>query len=161
MTRTTNRRIKQGQDQQILIGIQEGLQSIGTIHVAGTAFTPATLADFFHKRIAAANAIVTALAAWQDAIRVYRQLDAQAAVITRDLRNVVIAAFGADSEKLGCFGFVAPKKPQMTQEAKQAAVLKRAATRKARNTMGKRQRAKLTGETVLAIGPGPDAKSHD
>jgi hypothetical protein len=155
--RTKDRRIKQGKDQEILAGIEQNLQQPGTtIPLAGTTFTPATLAAFFQDRIDAANAVVTTKAAWMGAIQTYRDLDARAAVIIRDFRNYVIAVYGADSENVKQFGFSPPKKPQMTQEQKDAAVRKRAATRRARNTMGKRQKAKIAGETApVATPPAP------
>ena len=147
MVRTKDRRVKQGSDQQILAGIEQDLQSMPTMYLGKTEFTPATLSAFFQKRIDAINLIVTTKAAWLAAIAAYHTLDQQSALVTRDLRNFVIAAFGADSEKLQHFGFSAPKKAQLSDEAMRAAVLKRLATRKARGTLGPRQKAAITGAT--------------
>jgi hypothetical protein len=156
MTRTKDRRIKQGKDQQILAGIQQDLQGLASIPLGGTIFTPASLEAFFQQRIQSANAVVTAKAAWLDAIQAYLDLDRKAAIIIRDLRNVVIAAFGEDSEKLAHFGFAPTKKPQFTEEQKAAIAKKRTATRKARKTMGKRQKANVTGANTPA--PTPPAQ---
>ena len=150
MVRTKDRRIKQGSDQQVLAGIEQDLQSMPTMYLGKTEFTPATLSAFFQKRIDAINLIVTTKAAWLGAIAAYHTLDQQTALVTRDLRNHVIAAFGADSEKLQHFGFSAPKKRQLSEEASRAAVLKRLATRKARGTLGTKQKAGITGETPHA-----------
>jgi hypothetical protein len=147
MVRTKDRRVKQGSDQQVLAGIEQDLQSMPTMYLGKTEYTPATLSAFFQKRIDAINLVVTTKAAWQAAIAAYHTLDRQTALVTRDLRNLVIAAYGADSEKLQHFGFSPPKEREISEEAMRAAVLKRLATRKARGTLGPKQRAAITGET--------------
>jgi len=147
---TISRRDTQGRDQQILAGIEEDLQSMPSFPLGGTIYTPATLAAFIQSRIDAANQIVTARAAWLDAVKAYQALDARGAVIVADLRNVLIAAFGRESPKLAHFGLVAPRRPTLTPEAKVAAAKRRKATRKARRTLGKKQKLEITGASVPA-----------
>ena len=48
--------------------------------------------------------------------------------------------------KLASFGFQAHRSPVLTPEQRAKAAVKAAATRKARNTMGKKQKAKIKGD---------------
>jgi hypothetical protein len=139
-----------GQDQQVLEGIQKDLQAMSTLTLGATTFTPDSLATYIQRRIDLANAVVTAKASWLAAAKAYEAMNKEARVVVRDLRNMVIAAFGADSPKLADFGFAPPRRPTLTPEQHAAAARKRAATRKARKTMGKRQKAKITGESPTA-----------
>jgi hypothetical protein len=66
----------------------------------------------------------------------------------------VAAAFGENSQQYASLGF-APRKPaQQTVESKAQAHLKMLATRKARQTLGKVQKAKIHG-VVPAPAPAP------
>jgi hypothetical protein len=142
---TLSRTTTQGKDQHVVDGIQQELQSFGTMHLGAQAFTPQTLAAFVQQRIDLANAIATAKAAWDNAIAVYESADARTDLVLADLRNLVIGAFGRESPALASFGFVAPKRPVLTPEQRARAALKAKATRKARRTMGKKQKALVKG----------------
>ena len=66
--------------------------------------------------MALGNAVVTTRAAWSDAIAAYDAASQHASAVIHDLRNRVIAAFGADSPGLGTFGFRAPERTARTSE---------------------------------------------
>ena len=142
-----NRTVTQGQDQQVLEGIQKDLQTMAVIYLGGETFTPATLEARIQARVDAANAILAAKAAWLDTVKKYDALDQQTSLIVHDLKLLVMGAVGRDSPKLADFGFTAPKVPTMTEEQKKVAVAKRLATRKARNTMGPKAKLAVTGAT--------------
>ncbi len=156
-TATTSTRSKTaGSDQQVILGIKQDLQSMSAIPVGGTTYTPTALMALIQSRIDATNEVVTAKAAWLNASKTYKAIDAQVALVIRELRNVVIGYFGAASPKLADFGFAAPKRTPLTPAKKAAAALKRAATRKARGTMGKKQKLAITGATASApAAPAP------
>jgi hypothetical protein len=143
----------QGKDQQIVAGIQQELQAIPTMYLGSRTFTPATLAAYIQRRIDLASDVLTTRAAWQNAVATYEATNAETNVVIADLRNFLIGAFGRDSVKLAAFGLVAPKRPVLTPEQRAAAALKARATRKARKTMGKKQKAKVVGESPLPIAP--------
>jgi hypothetical protein len=65
------------------------------------------------------------------------------------LKAWVRGEFGVESTEANDFGFPAPKKPVMTVEQKALAVERGKATRKARGTLGKRQREAIRG-TIAA-----------
>jgi hypothetical protein len=135
----------QGRDQQILKGIALDLQSMPVLHLGAMTFSPSSLSAYVQRRIDLANAVETSRAAWLATVEAYDEMNAQANVVVQDLRNLVIAAFGEDSPKLADFGFAPPKRPNLSPEQKAIAAQKRNATRKARRTMGARQRAEIKG----------------
>ena len=142
---TTLRGIRVGQDQMILEGIQKDLQHMPALYLGGKTYTPATLTAYIGSRIAAANRIITAKAEWLAAIKAYKDLDADAAIVVHDLKALVLGAFGRESVKLADFGFRPRKKPVLTPEQKAAAVEKRKATRLARGTMGPKAKLAIKG----------------
>jgi hypothetical protein len=141
-----SRTARQGKDQQVLEGISKDLQGIPTIALGATTYTPDSLAAFIQDRIDLANAVGTTKATWLATVKAYSQMNAQAKIVLADLRNYLIASFGADSPKLADFGFAPPRRAMLTPEQKAAIVLKRNATRKARKTRGKKQKAQIKGE---------------
>jgi hypothetical protein len=143
-----SRTTTQGRDQQVLEGIRKDLQGVPTILLGTTTYTPATLAAFIQSRLDLANAIDTTRAQWLATVKAYNATSARAKIVLNDLRNYLIAAFGADSPTLADFGFSAPRKATLTPEQKAAAIEKALATRKARKTLGKRQKARIKGVLV-------------
>ena len=157
-TATTAVRTKTaGNDQQVIAGIKQDLQSMSLLPLGGTSYTPQSLVAVVQSRIDAANAVVTAKANWQSAAKTYKAIDAQVTLVVRELRNLVIGAFGATSPKLADFGFSAPTRKPLTTEEKAAAAAKRKATRAARGTMGKQQKLKITGTTAAPAAPATPA----
>ena len=127
-----------------------------SILLGAQAFTPTSLVAFLQSRIDAANAVLVAKANWQNASKTYTALNKQGTVVVHDLKQYVIAAFGATSSKLADFGFTPKKVTVLTPEQKAAAAAKRAATRKARNTLGPKAKLAITG-TVPSTGSAAPA----
>jgi hypothetical protein len=140
-----SRNMKAGRDQALLKGIDAHLSGLSQLPLGGKLYTPESLKAFIQQRTQASNAVAQARAAWLDAIRTYKELDAHADVVVRDLRNLAIGALGADSDDLQTFSFSKPKRVTFTAEQMKAIVQKRLETRKARRTMGRRQKAKIKG----------------
>ncbi len=147
---TVSRATTQGKDQEVLNGIRTELQSMQTLHLGSETYTPQTLADFIQSRIDTANAVATTRAAWEDTILAYETINKKAIVVLGDLRNLVMAVFGRDTPKLASFGFRPQKLPTLTPEQRSMAARKALATRKARRTMGKKQKAQIVGEVPTA-----------
>ena len=108
-------------------------------------FTANSLAQRIQRRIDAANAVDAAKAAWLKAVSDYQALDRPTDIILRDLKRIVIGAFGDQSPKLAAFGFAIAKQAVFTEEQKAVMVAKRLATRKARGTMGPKAKLKIKG----------------
>jgi hypothetical protein len=71
----------------------------------------------------------------------------------RALKAWVRGEFGVESTEANDFGFPAPKKPTMSAEQKALAVARGKATRKARWTMGKKQKQEIRGTIAVAERP--------
>ena len=142
---TVSRTTTQGKDQHVINGIEKELQSMTTMFLGGETYTPDTLVALVQSRISRANAIATARAAWENELVAYDVLDRKVNVVLGDLRHLIMAAFGRETPKLASFGFPIPKLPTMTTEQRAIAARKAYATRKARKTMGKKQKALVTG----------------
>jgi hypothetical protein len=151
-TTIPNRTTTQAQDAKVILGIQQDLPPGTSLPLGGTTYTATSLAAFIQSRINAANAVEIARANWLSAAKTYDAINTQAIVVVRELRNLVIGMFGASSPKLADFGFKPTTRTPLTPAQKAAAALKRAATRKARGTMGKKLKAAITG-AVPATAP--------
>ncbi len=159
-TTAPNRVSTQGKDQHIIVGIKQDLQSMSSLPLGGATYTPSSLAAFIQSRIDAANEVLAAKANWLNASKTYEAINAQATIVVRELRNLVIGAFGPESPKLADFGFAPTKRKVQTPEQKAAAAVKRAATRKARGTLGKVAKLAIKGAPPAATpvtSPAPTA----
>jgi hypothetical protein len=132
-------------DKQAIAGVRKNLQGMSVLHLAGQTFTPASVEQHIQARVDLATRIVAAEAAWHQVVSEYRAIDRPTDVILRDLRRLVVGAFGDGSPKLADFGFVPPKQMQWTEEKKRTAVARRAATRLARGTRGPKAKLRIKG----------------
>jgi len=148
-----NRSEQQAQDAKVILGIQKDLLSVPTLSLAGQATTPADLEKLVQSCIDAANAIAPAKVKWLAAVQAYRALNKQVTPILRGLRAYVINTYGPTSTVLADFGFSPTKTVVKTPEVKAIAAKKSVATRKARNTLGKKQKKSITGATVSPAAP--------
>jgi hypothetical protein len=147
-----NRPFTQAHDGQVLVGIGKNLQNVSSLPAGGSTLTMTAIEALVQSRIDAAIAVNVARADWLDATAKYHALDAQVTPIVRGLRRYVIAAFGENSPVLADFGFTPPRKTVLTPEQNVAKALKAAATRKARRTIGKKEKLKIKG-TVDTTAP--------
>jgi hypothetical protein len=143
--RSRNRLVTQGHDVQAVEGIRKNLQGATVLHLGARTFTPSSLEARVQARIDAANAIAAARARWLDAVAVYDAIDPDVYLVVRDLQHWVVAAFGEESPVMAEFGFQLRKKAVMTPEQKEKAIARRAATRKARRTLGPKARLAVKG----------------
>jgi hypothetical protein len=152
---TNNRTHTQGTDQQVIQGIEKDLQTMPALPLGGTAYTPGSLVAFVQSRIDAANGVITAKANWHNAVVTYEALNLKADEVIRDLKALVIGAFGSASPKLADFGFT-PRKKVVRTPAQKAAAAKAKATRIARGTMGPKAKLAVKG-TVSTTAPATTA----
>jgi len=155
MNEKSNRSTTQAHDAQVIVGIERHLQNVSSLALVGTTFTPAELVKLIQSRIDSTNAAAAARANLHLASEAHKQLSAHVTQVIHGLRQVVLNMFGSASPVLADFGFSAPKKPQLTPEQKAAAAAKRKATREARHTLGRKQKAKIHG--AVAPGTAPTA----
>jgi hypothetical protein len=127
-----------------------------TIQVAGATFTVTALTQFMQNFVDNRESVETSKAATKAKIETERtQAPSQIAVITA-FEKVVRGSFGTSADVLADFGLTLPKaRTPLTAEQKAVAVAKRAATRKARGTMGKVQKKAVKGavNATLVVTP--------
>jgi hypothetical protein len=112
----------------------------------GEAFTVAQLAALFRDHDDAIAAVDRARAGLAAAVERERVAALRAVHLTRALKTVVHAHFGDSPEAWADFGWEVPRKPgPRTPEAKARGAAKGRETRRARGTMGKKQRKKIRG----------------
>jgi hypothetical protein len=141
-----NRATTQARDGQILAGIQKDLRDVPSLRLAGQTYTIAELTRFFEGRIEATMRVAALRAQWIAASAEYEALDVQASKMARSLRDYLVNEHGESASLLADFGFVPPRKaPPRTPEENVSRAAKAAATRAARHTMGKKQKAAIKG----------------
>ena len=119
-------------DQFLAMGIEQELKTLSAIHVAGTAYTPESLADLFRRRIDSVNAVDVARATLRAALDERARVDRQARAAAAALRVLVFAMFGVHSRQAAACGFKHRARRKLTPEENVAAARKRWTTRVAR-----------------------------
>ena len=142
-------------DQAMIDGIKKFLSGIGTLPVGSQNMTPADLIKVFQERIDAGKAAIAAEASRAAAVKADRDERAKTAALVRAFRRIVQGMFSASPDTLAVFGLRPQKVAKKTVASKAQAAAKTRATRKARNTLGKKQKASIHG-TVTPKAPPPD-----
>jgi hypothetical protein len=140
----------QARNKQFIAGIQKRLQNVSQLPIAGTNYTPADLVKLFQSQIDKADAIAPLKGKYHDAVQAYRDLSKQLARVVIGFRTQVRNIFGDTSEVLADFGLTPVKTTKPKPATQVSAAAKRAMTRKARSTMGKKQK-----KSVKAAPPAP------
>jgi D-serine deaminase-like pyridoxal phosphate-dependent protein len=137
-------------NQRLADGLNKHQAILSMVVVDGVQFTAAQAVSELEEIITAADLAVTSYAAWLAAVQADLQKLASSATFVAGLRQAIMAAFGKQVDVLTDFGLKPRKSVVRTPEQKQEAAAKAKATRAARHTMGKRQRAAITGATAAA-----------
>ena len=143
-----NRATQQDRDRKAIAAVQKYLMKLATVLVTGVNFTPAELIALLQKDIDLADAATNAREAFLAAAAATTENRAKMVPILAGLRAFLGNMF-TDPSILAEFGFPVRKRIVPTADVKAAAVNKRSATRKARHTMGKKQKASIHGEVPV------------
>lgn len=149
---------RQDQLRKVIAGATKNLQANATFTLAGASYTVATLSQLCQKDIAAADAATQAKAAWIASVQTERNENAAIAPVLRAFKAYIMSLYGdtqTAAETLADFGYT-PRKPRSKDvTTKAAAASKAKATRKARGTLGSKQKQAITGATAPAETPPP------
>jgi hypothetical protein len=145
---TVNRTNTQARDAQVIAGIGKHLQTVSSLPLLGSTYTPADLVKLIQSRIDSAAGSAATKATWHSTVVQDKTLNTKLTPVIRALRQYVINVFGDTSPVLADFGFAAPKRATRTPEQKAASVAKAKATRAARHTAGKVQKKAVKGDVV-------------
>jgi hypothetical protein len=144
-------------DQKHIAGADKYYASTASLSLAGTNITPAVLKAVFQADIDATHALDAAEAQAKQ-LRATQKAARKKANATRlQLKSYIVATAGAAAvQMLEDFGFEPPKPlGKKTVATKAKAIVVADATRQARHTMGKRQRAAIKGTVAPAAAPAP------
>jgi len=142
--------------EQRVRGLVAGTQKhppTGSLTVGGGTFTATTLVQLLQSLADALGAVDSAKASWQDALKNAADVNAKVGPVVQAYRSWVVATYGNAPSTLADYGVTPRKVPTpLTAEQLVAKAEKAEATRKARNTMGKKQKKGVKG-TVPAAAP--------
>jgi hypothetical protein len=141
----TNKDKTVNQHRQGIVGIRKHFASVPTIPLGGTPTTPNDAIATLQGTIDAVDAAGAAEQAFRGAVAAQNAAIEKGTGLLTDLKTLVKSQLGSSEGVLGDFGFSNPKRQTPDEATKAAAVVKRAATREARHTMGKRQKAGIKG----------------
>jgi hypothetical protein len=153
-----NKTIRRVKLEQMISGLKKQLPN-QTLTLAGRAVTTEDFAQEIQELVDASDATEISRAQWRGRVATEKRLFAERAGDLRALRSYLAAIHGdspSASVALGEFG-LEPRKPgRKTMATLVAAAAKSRATRKARHTMGSRQKRAVTGvvevPNVAALG---------
>lgn len=131
--------------QKMLEGLKKHEQALPSLLIQGKPFKPADLIAELQTRLDAANAVLATRATWQNAVKVDSNQRTTTKGFVSGLRQTLLVAFAGSVDALADFGLVGRKPRVVTPEKKVAAAQKAKATRAARHTMGKKQKAQIKG----------------
>jgi sulfite reductase beta subunit-like hemoprotein len=153
-----NRNDETTADQNLVDGLGKHASTIPAFVVGGATVATKDIATALQARIATAKAATTTRATWQSAVQADRDERTKTKTLVSVVKQTLLASFAGQIDTLADFGLT-PRKPRVvTPEEKVAAAAKAKATRAARHTMGKKQKAGITG-TVAPTSPAPTAPS--
>ncbi len=147
-----SRNDKVAADQSLLDGINKHSATMPAVIVGGAAVPLKDITTTLQARIEAAKNVTPAKATWQVAVQADRDQRAKSKTLVTVLKRTVELFFDGQVDTLADFGLTGRKPTVVTPETRVAAAAKARATREARHTMGKKQKAKIKG-TVPAAAP--------
>jgi hypothetical protein len=142
---------KQNPDAMLIAGLQKRTPNLALI-VSSQPQTLAQLVATLQGRADSAAAVAAAKAKYQTAVKAEKANRAATAVYVHDVRQSVKAMFSNSPEILADFGMVPDKvRTPLTAAEKVLAAAKAKATRAARHTLGKTQKASISGSLTGAV----------
>jgi hypothetical protein len=115
------------------------------IDINGTPYTAAGVVALYQDCLDVRSELIMLRANLQATITRREQIEAKRRAADRALKPWVVNKFGEGSAPAHDFGFPPPRVTELTVEQKRLAAERRLATRKARHTMGRRQKEKIRG----------------
>jgi hypothetical protein len=157
MSKKQNKTSRQSQLRAILVGLAKYFQNVSSLTLGGVAYTPADLERLVQQDLDQMATTAQAKAVVRAQVQVERNARAKLNPVLRQLKSYVIATYGDTAEAsttLEDFGYTPRKSSKKTLDVKVEARDQGKATRKARATMGPKEKAKIKG-TVPETSPTP------
>jgi hypothetical protein len=145
--------------QKLANGYAKYSTSAPAIVVAGATLKSSDLVAKLQALIATENAVTAAAAAWHSQVTTQRAAVLQSKPLLLAIRQSLQSAYSSQLDVLADFGLAPRKKAVVSPETRAAAALKAKATRAARGTAGKKQKALITAPVVITPASATPAKS--
>jgi hypothetical protein len=139
----------------LINGLNTTLPSVDSFVINGTTWSRADLLTRLQSRIDAAEATKAARTTLHNAVNSEQELNAQIAPLRAGIKTYLQSRFGKTSGQLQLFGFAQTKATQKSAQSKANAVVKSKATRKARGTLGKKQKSTIKGTVSTPVTSTP------
>jgi len=139
----------------MIAGVLKHASALATITLDGQPFTQAALIKFFQDEIDTAGATLVAEGLFHKAVAAEQAAVAAGEPVFRALRAFLLNLFQGQPDILADFGITVIARQVPSAATKAAAALKAKATRAARGTGGKRQKAKITGTATATPATTP------
>jgi len=155
--RNTSKRNRADQSiaaQRLIDGMKQYESMLPQLPIGGRIVSHADLMAMVQGRVDAADVVNSTRATWLAAVHDERNERARTKALFSGLKQVLLVAFAGQIDALAAFGLTPPDARHVTPEQRVAAAAKAQATRAARHTMGKRQKAAIKG-TVTAPATDP------
>ena len=136
--------------QKLVSGIQQNLASQPTLNLDGKSTPTSNVVSTCTAFIEAVTAAEAAKTAYSSAVQAQDAALAAFEAVHASMQRFLVSNFGPKNPVLTSFGLTPKKVASPLVLVKAAALVKREATRQARHTMGKKQKAKITGQNVEA-----------
>ena len=147
---TRSRTNLHARDAHAILGILKRLGPSDTYVLGAVAYTPTELAALFQSRIDSGRKVEAKRAEWLAAVEADRALGKKVDAAYLGLREIVRQRFDNAPDALADFGMTPRKVGKLDPLGHVVAAEKRRATRKARNTMGPKQRLAVHGSVTPA-----------
>jgi hypothetical protein len=154
-----NRIAQDAADQKMAAGLTKNASLIGTLLIDGKPHPVADVVQVIAARIAASKAADAARATWQTSVKANRDQRASTRVFMTQVKQALLIMFASSIDTLSDFGLAPRKQRDTPPEVKVQAALKAKATRVARGTKSKKEKAKIKGVVPQAqpAQPAPPA----
>jgi hypothetical protein len=136
---------RNARDTARIAGFQKHFSTTASMSIGNASYTLAEVIQVYQNDLNADAAVAPALAAYRSAVATAQAARATTAAFDLKVRKFVIGSFGVPPGPAADFGIEATASHPPDAETKAQAVVKREATRKARQTMGSRQKLAITG----------------
>jgi hypothetical protein len=143
----------------LIAGLKKHEQSLAPFVIAGKSYTAAQVIAAVQSRIDASQAVTPAKAAWQAAVKADRDARTGGQALLAGVRQTLLTVYAGSVDTLADFGLVGRKPRAISPETQVAAAQKAKATRAARHTMGKKQKAAIHGTVPATVPSGGGAQA--
>src|ERR1700722_9412847 len=149
-----NRTDQTAADQRMIDALTKHAATITSMVIGGVVVSSKDIIGEVQARVAASQNATAGRATWQALVVAETNQHAQSKAFMSSLRQTVLAAFSGQVDVLADFGLTPRKARVQTPEQLLVATAKAKATRAARHTMGKVQKAKITGDNPTGAPAG-------